>query len=301
MNKNFQNLMGQMRTENIKLQQNYENAQKELEKKERQIKEDLKLNDEHKYEKEELKKAKVKLQQNKKEINDLKDYNNKCQKEIKELKKSNFRIQQELKNKENILEKYQTKILLLKTKIKEKDDELSKMSSVQISQEDKNLFMVNDDYNYDYEANNANEDVDSDEKLIDYKNNTYTDFYKRNKDFRNRENRENIYYMDDDEELNDKMAENTERNKVILMEDKKYFQVNEISDSQKVKEHIKRSIGDPNEYEPKRSDTLKGTKISENIYKKQKLSNIQSKRKYFTNVPHEQNDRFSRTSRGDNL
>ena len=58
------------------------------------------------------------------------------------------------------------------------------MSSVQISQEDKNLFMVNDDYNYDYEANNANEDVDSDEKLIDYKNNTYTDFYKRNKDCR---------------------------------------------------------------------------------------------------------------------
>ena len=139
MNKNFQNLMGQMRTENIKLQQNYENAQKELEKKERQIKEDLKLNDEHKYEKEELKKAKVKLQQNKKEINDLKDYNNKCQKEIKELKKSNFRIQQELKNKENILEKYQTKILLLKTKLKEKDKEISKMRSIHITKEEKNL------------------------------------------------------------------------------------------------------------------------------------------------------------------
>ena len=298
MNKNFQNLMGQMKTENMKLQQNYENAQKELQKKEKQIKEDLKLNDEHKYEKEELKKAKVKLQQNKKEINDLKDYNSKCQKEIKELKKSNYRIQQELKNKENILEKYQTKILMLKTRIKEKDDEISKMSSVQISQEDKNLFMVNDDYNYDYEANNPNEDVDSDEKLIDYKNNTYTDFYRRNKDFRNREN---IYYMDDEEELNEKMAENTERNKVILMEDKKYFQVNEITDSQKVKEHIKRSIGDPNEYEPKRSDTLKGTKITDNVYKKQRLSDIQSKRKYFTNAPHEQNDRFSRTSRGDNF
>ena len=280
MNKNFLNLMGQMKTENMKLQQNYENVQKELQKKEDKVKEDLKTSDEHKYEKEELKKAQIKLQENQKEINDLKEYNNKCQKEIKVLKQNNYRIQQELKNKENIIEKYQTKILLLKTKIKEKENEISKITSIRITQEDKNLFMVNDDYNIDTEQNNLNEEIDSDDKLTDYKNNTYTDFYRKNKDFKNKEN---IYIMDDDEEdLNDKKEENSEKNNAILIEDKKNFQVNEINDIQKVKEHIKENIDQADIFEAKRSDTLKGTKIPDSLYKKERLSDFQVKRKSFT-------------------
>ena len=107
--------------------------------------------------------------------------------------------------------------------------------------------------------------------------------------------------MDDEEEQNDKIDENSERNKAMLMEDKKYFQVNEVSDSQKVKEDIKENIDETDMFEPKRSDTLKGTEISDNMYKKQRFPGFQKKRKNFTNVSFEQKDRFSKASMDDNF
>ena len=173
------------------------------------------------------------------------------------------------------------------------------MRTSNITQEDKNLFMVSDDF----EQNNLNiekEIKDKNEK----DNNNIIQSAERNKE----KKRHRKHYSENIEkspgvDFNIKIGENTNKKRNIFLEDKKYFQVNETFKIPKVKEQIKRSIDESELLEPKRSDTLKTYKISEdNKYiKNPKLSDAHKRKRNFISIAADQNEIHATSARNDNF